>query len=238
MLNEKPNNNFHWKNKLEEIESLSGETFNKEAAWEKLHERMQGKSRNKKAVWYWAAAACLMLALLIPWFLSNKKESVLVKNNSGQNQIQSSPSHLLPFGNKNTSAVISSLLTEKKLPALSVEKSNKINYLFNHNIIQFKIVQDKKEKEEFITQKITNNAVVPVDTTISIVAILPVKKKFRVIHINELGNPVEDNVKNLRNNEWTTFQMKAANKDGFSNSSFLMRHQGDDILKIKLSPQN
>ena len=62
MLNEKPNNDFHWKNKLEDLESLPGETFNKEAAWEKLHERMQGKkSQHKKLygigrqqhVYYW-----------------------------------------------------------------------------------------------------------------------------------------------------------------------------------------
>jgi hypothetical protein len=30
MLNEKPSNDFHWKNKLEEIESLPGDTFNRE----------------------------------------------------------------------------------------------------------------------------------------------------------------------------------------------------------------
>ena len=74
MLDEKPNRGFHWKNKLEEWADLPGETFNKEAAWDKLHERMQGKTRNNNAVWYGTAVACLVLALIISWiFLANKK---------------------------------------------------------------------------------------------------------------------------------------------------------------------
>src|SRR5450755_2342791 len=146
MLREKPNNAFHWKNKLEEMESLPDETFNKEAAWEKLHQRMQGKPLNKRAVWYWAAAACLLLALLIPLlFLENKKGNELVKNNSTQNKVQSSSSHLLLPRNKDTSAIISSQSTETKLPALPGGKINKINSLVNHNIISFKIVRDKEE---------------------------------------------------------------------------------------------
>ena len=48
MINEKPNSNINWKNKLEELESSAGEVFNKEAAWGKLHTRLQSKRKNKK----------------------------------------------------------------------------------------------------------------------------------------------------------------------------------------------
>jgi hypothetical protein len=239
MLNEKPNNDFHWKNKLQDVESLSGETFNKEAAWEKLHERMQGKSRNKKAVWYWAAAACLLLALIIPWlFVANKKESELVKNNSVQKQIQPSSSHLLPAINKQTTAVISSQSNEKKLPALSIEKSNKINSLVNHNKIPLKIVRDKKEKEEFITQKITNNAVVPVNTAISIVALLPEKKKLKVVHINELGDPVAEAPIIARNYEHRSFQIKLINQEVYTSPPPSSGNTGFNIFKTKNVPSN
>ena len=44
-VNENPNDDFHWKNKLENLESLPGETFNKEASWEKLHDRLQKKPK-------------------------------------------------------------------------------------------------------------------------------------------------------------------------------------------------
>ena len=82
-----------WKSKLEEIESLPGEIFNSEAAWVKLHERIGKKRGNKRPVWYWPAAACLLLALIIPWFfLANKNDTAVVNNNSVQKPIQSSSS--------------------------------------------------------------------------------------------------------------------------------------------------
>ena len=53
MINEKPNNNIDWKDKLDELESLAGEKFNKEVSWEKLHARLQSKPKTKKMIWYW-----------------------------------------------------------------------------------------------------------------------------------------------------------------------------------------
>ena len=74
MIDEKPNNNIDWKDKLDGLESLPGEKFNKEASWEKLYARLQSKSKSKKMIWYWLAAACLFFGLFISIFLSNKKE--------------------------------------------------------------------------------------------------------------------------------------------------------------------
>ena len=47
MINEKPNSNSDWINKLGEFEGLPGENFNKEVSWEKLHKRVY--NRNQKA---------------------------------------------------------------------------------------------------------------------------------------------------------------------------------------------
>jgi hypothetical protein len=236
MLNEKPSNDFHWKSKLEEIESLPGETFNKETAWEKLHERIQEKSGTTNAVWYWAAAACLLLALIIPWlFLANKKESVLVKNNPVQKQIPSPGSRLQP-GNKDTSVVISLQPTEKKPPAFYVEKSNKITSLARHIVIPSKIIQDKKEKGEFITQIITINAAIPVDTAISIVANLPGKKKLRVVHINDLGDPVSEPPNITRYYERRSL-VKFINRE-VSTSLPSSGNTGFNIFKTKPLPSN
>jgi len=193
MLNEKPNDDFHWKNKLADLEDLPGKVFDKEAAWGKLHERMQGRPRNKKAIWYWAAAACLLLVLVIPWlFLANKREGILVKNNSIQKQAQPASPHLLTKNTKDIPATISSLAVEKTLPDYSVKKNEKIKSLFKNDIAQLKIIQDKKEKPEFIKQEIANSAAAPIDTIISIVANIPEKKKLKVVHINDLGDPVAE----------------------------------------------
>ena len=86
MLNEKHNDHHGWKNKLEGLTGLPGETaLDKNAAWEKLHSRLQENPRKKKAVWYWAAA-CLLAALSIPLMMVNKKENIVVKQDQPQKQ--------------------------------------------------------------------------------------------------------------------------------------------------------
>ena len=79
MLNKNPNN-LSWKNKLEEVEGLSGETMlDKNTTWNKLYQRLQPKRRSIKALWYWAAAACLFIAMLFSWLTTSKKQPILVK---------------------------------------------------------------------------------------------------------------------------------------------------------------
>lgn len=214
MSDEKAGNNFHWKNKLEDLESLPGEIFNKEATWDKLHERMQGKQANKKFVWYWIAAACLFFALFISLFLLNTKENVLVKNNLVKNKL-SAPS-TLPVITKDTVTIISSLPSEKKMPASPLENRTKINSFLTRQIIKPKIVPDKKE--EFIEQKIISTAAVSVDTVISIVSNLPEKKKLKVVHINELGYPVSEPPVVARNTEYHSFQLKLLDQEIYTGS--------------------
>ena len=237
MSNENYNNTRDWRSRLEDVESLPGETFNKDAAWEKLHERMQGKSSKRKPIWFWAVAACLLLALIIPWlFLANKKENILVKHNSIQKQIPFSSRLLTPV-NKDTAVVISSPSNEKKTLVLSVEKkSPEIKSVFNHHIL-FIPIQDKKEKEEFITQKIANNAIAAVNTTINIIATLPEKKKLNVVHINELGDPVNEVPITARHYERRSFHVKFINQQLNTNPPS-SGNTGFNIFKTKPTPSN
>jgi hypothetical protein len=235
MINEKPNNNIDWKDKLDELESLAGEKFNKEVSWEKLHARLQSKPKTKKMIWYWLAAACLFFGLFISIFLSNKKEFFLVKNNFLKKKINSPSSQKTLTINKDTSAVISSLsTTENKILVHSIKDIDKINTNINHKTIRTEIVQNKKE--ENITRQLNNNAVMPVDTAISIVANLPQKKKLKVVHINELGDPVSEFPNIARYNEQHSFQFKFANQEVFENPYINSRSAGFTILTIKNSP--
>ena len=45
--------------------------FDKAVAWEKLYERLNEKEPGKKAGWYWTAAACLVLVLIISMVFIN-----------------------------------------------------------------------------------------------------------------------------------------------------------------------
>ena len=233
MLNENPNKGFHWKNKLEELENLPGESFNKEVVWEKLHARLQPKTKSKKINWYWIAAACLFFALFISFFLSNKKENVLVKNNTPQKKINSSSPSLI---NKDTSVIIASSSNENKTPAHSINKIEKINIAINHKKISNEIVQDKGE--ENIPQKIKNNAVMPVDTATSIVANLPEKKKLKVVHINELGVPVSEPPIIARNSESHSFQLKLLKQEVYMGSSLRANSTRLKIFTTKTIPSN
>ena len=236
MTNEKPNNNINWKNKLEELESSAGEVFNKEASWEKLYPRLHAKPNNKKIIWYWAAAACLLIAILSPWFLSNKKENDFVKNNSIENKIQSSSSQSSSEANKDTPAHISSVLVEKKLNAHFGENKKIITSFEHKGLRPENFVAVKKDKEEFIKTEIIKKAITPVDTQINIIAIVHEKKKLRVVHINELGDPVEELPAMAHNSEMHSFQLRLANQEVYVNPSIASGKTSFNILPIKNSP--
>src|SRR5258705_1506391 len=87
MSNENYNNTGDWRSRLEALDNLPGEPLiDKNASWEKLHDRLREKKGNKKIIWYWSAAACLLLVLMIPLINSNKKDHEPVKTGTAQKQ--------------------------------------------------------------------------------------------------------------------------------------------------------
>ncbi len=236
MLNENPNNDFHWKGKLESLESLPGETFNKEGAWNRLHERMQEKNSNKKVIWYWAAAACLVIALFTSWFLSKKNEPALVKNNSVKEKIQPVISQDILTNMKDSIVSISPTPVNRKIDANSMENTSKIIAPVSHKTPTVENILIRKDKEEFITPKIKNNSTVPIDSQMNNIAVIPEKKKLRVVHINELGDPMEEAPAVAHKTDVHSFQMKFGNQEVFVNPSIAAKKMGFVILKTKNSP--
>lgn len=236
MSNENPNNDFHWKGKLEGLENLPGETFNKEAAWNSLHERMREKNSNKKAIWYWAAAACLVIALFTSWFLSMKDEPALVKNNSVKEKGQPAISQDVITNLKDSIVSIDATSVKRKIDANSIENNNKILAPVSHKIPMVKNIAIIKDKEEFITPEINDNSTVPVDAQMNIIAVIPAKKKLRVVHMNELGDPTEEAPAVAHKTDIHSFQMKFGNEEVFVNPSIASNKTGFVILKTKSSP--
>ena len=113
---------LNWRNKLEANGKFASvKQFNKDAAWEQIHERLCKASRIIKRHMVLAGSGLSILALMVPWlFIANKKENVLVKNNQAQKQIPSS-TKFLPLHNKSTDIVIATLPVEKK-PFLQFNK--------------------------------------------------------------------------------------------------------------------
>jgi hypothetical protein len=85
MLNEKPGRPG-WKNKLDDPADLPGFVLqHKNTTWEKLHSRLQEKPRRIGHAWYWAAAACILFACVIPLFTVTDKKVATVKDDRVKN---------------------------------------------------------------------------------------------------------------------------------------------------------
>jgi len=64
MDNERPSEYKSWNSRLEEPGALPGAGLtDKEAAWDKLYDRLKESQapRRRRMIWFWAAAACLLL---------------------------------------------------------------------------------------------------------------------------------------------------------------------------------
>ena len=233
MSNENPNNTSPWRNKLDELEDLPGSAFNKDAAWDKLYGRLRGNKGNKKMLWYWIAAACLLAGLLIALLNYDKNTSQPV--------------------NKET--VMKQQLKEIKKSVLKVEEVNKNESENNAGLIKNKIVttsnkpiqRSRRTPTEVATTKNHPDDIVinypekepivrpwQIINTNPATAVLPQKKKLNVVHINELGDPVESS-DITRITDMHSFQLKFGNGEVLSNSPIASKPSGLIILKTKPS---
>ncbi len=230
MLNEDLNN-LHWKNKLEDADGLSAETLSdKNATWEKLHNRLRENSKPKKVVWYWAAAACLLMAVVIPLMLVHKNENTVVKNNIQKNKRSKSElKQAKPLKNGATAAI--STGTGEKKRTIKIKIKNYNNTIADTN---------KEPSETNNNNQITANKIIlSVPSTDSIVVttagIMHAKKKLKVVHINEIGDPVEALSEITHKTDLHLFQLKLATQEVYDKSSVASNTTGIPIIKLKTS---
>ena len=230
MLKEKHNDYFGWKNRLEELTRLPGEdALDKNAAWKILHERLQQKPNSNDAIWYWAAA-CILLAFVIPLMIANQKEYVVVKSNPPQKQHTISPA-----------VELQTLLITAKAP-VKVEKKQNNKIKDQHNT-PLKTTEKLNEPVTAIVEtSIEKDPVViiiqapGIDTTATVAVIIPAKKKLPVMHINEVDAPAVQ-VFPPSNYVQRSIRIKLGNKKS-ANQTIASQQQNPDGFKIKLSSKN
>lgn len=232
MQNENHNN---WKQKLEELDSLPGESLHdKNASWEKLYARIGGKKQSKKAVWYWAAAACILFALMMPIAILNKKthqvDSVTIEQKPPEIKIPGTTM----IDKKDSVKNISPVLPEKN----EIRVAGRFNKAEN-KIITGKEINKIRLSDTVSTQNLVaednNNPLQAIDTSSGLTAIIPVKKKLKVVQINELGDPEESQPETVRNSYKHTIQFKFGNQEIFNSPLLVSTEKGFTILKIKTS---
>jgi hypothetical protein len=229
MTNERSNSD--WINKLDELERIEETAFNKETSWNKLYERLYLKSGKRKTIWYWLATACLFFVLFISLFMPHKRESVIAKNNLQPNKNNSPLVQHMPIVNKDRSSVVSSLSVKKKSVSHSTNEIDHRNNSVQNKLLTNEIVMNKKEKE--IIPELANSTFIPEATVNNLAANLPGKKKLKVVHINELGDPVAESPNVARNNEQHSFQFKFMNQEVYTRQSPAIIKSGFTIFTSK-----
>ena len=228
MQNESQNNPSSWKDNLESWDGLAEESLDKTAAWNKLHNRLQKKDNSKKVIRYWAAAASFIIMLFIGNIIHLKKELPIGSNSHPtKEKIWTSPQVI-----DSSPVILTPAITEtKKTVVLKVENKQHTPLLSAETIPNFEVA---KQDEEFPTIAPTISSEIP-DTTA--VVTVTAKKRLRVIHINELGKPIEDLNPFVKNNVISSNQ-KSPLSGNTSSRITLTTNSSDNILKIKLSPTN
>lgn len=220
MLNENQNNQGSWKKKLEDLEFLSERPFNKDSAWEKLHDRLFAKNRRTKKVAIWAAAACLVLLFAVVRMFTHDKEIPVAttgKQIKKADIVAAPPNEMImdsmqePVANKQPR----SQHIKNKIPQTVTVYYPSVDTITKQNLA---MQVDVPEKNHF--------EMTSMDTA-ALTATLPKKKTLRVVHINELGESAPAPVKFVPKN--TSDELS-----GFTVS----RNASDNIFKIKLSPSN
>jgi hypothetical protein len=229
------------KEKLDALNSLPGEAFNKDTAWDKLQQRLEKKPRRNKAVWYWAAACLLPLAVLLIWIPSNKKEIGLAQKKTQQSQHTSPP-------------VTHSSLSQKDIntghPIVSVEKNKVVKSIRTnpHSLPENKENHIKID-EPFIAGTNTITEAVPetatkvipaadTNSTGAVATIALVKKKLRVVHVNELETaPAADpeRLASSSNHGQNNFKLRFRNNHSSVNTPAADRQEYTSVLKIPLT---
>ncbi|MEO5944538.1 MAG: hypothetical protein ABIP30_13900 [Ferruginibacter sp.] len=191
MSNEKANNITSWRNKLEDADNLPNEILqDKNAAWEKLYGRLQPEAKKTKPVWYWAAAACVLLMVVIP-FLYTKINDKKIKGSMVKNTIQQKkyiqPVIANPSAEINT-VTVAIIPSKKESIAISKREVERNSTVIATPANSLGI----KATIKFIQTTPIIDTLLTVEKAVQVLATAPIKeiKKLKIVHANELGSPV------------------------------------------------
>jgi hypothetical protein len=235
MQNENPNN-FHWKNKLDDTDSLPGEGIaDKNAAWEKLHARLGGQPRRKIAIWYWAAASILLLVLMA--VLVPRPATTELATNNGQVTAPKKPANQNPANAVAETANVVSTVPKTSIPQQVHVQPRKIETTVE-NVPTNNVLVNNNTAENTVTVPPVLQLLSVADTSAKILAMAPVKKKLKVVHINELGDPLPQQPAMAKTADYHTFQLKIMSQEMYGSQIITSDNSTLNIFKSKNTPTN
>lgn len=239
MLNENPNN-LNWKNKLDDVDGLSEEILpDKNAAWEKLHQRLQPKRSGINVLWYWAAAASVLLTIIISILPQNKKQDEFVKTE----QIHLTPKQeyikevIAVEGRKELTTGI----TEMERRTITIKDiQSKIEAPSSKDSIQKMAIISPELDAQNIAQppQIIKETTVQDMPVAKAIASLGNVQKLKVVHVNELGDTPPEIHSRAFIADYRTVQIKLINQEVYTNASSTTNNPGFNFFKITNAPSN
>jgi len=199
------NNQNNWTRLLEDTDSLGGETIrDKHEVWERLYSRLHEKPRRKLAAWYWVAASLLIVSVVGTLIVirNEKHQPVVIAEPSPSSKQMPLAKETNPVTEQKSGDYNLPGQVEKTAPVVLRTKKNAVRtiQLFNKDITKDSVIGQSPEVA--IARNMT------VDTTKTVAAVTPPKKKLRVVHLNEIGQPVEEPTVNNGLNEWRRFEFR------------------------------
>jgi hypothetical protein len=240
MHNEKQNNPG-WINKLDESGCLPPEEMiDKNAAWKKLHERLSEKQNKNKKIWYWTAAACLLIAFSLPILIAKKNVKNIINDVSLQNKkTPKAVAHASLTPERTGTKVENALAIEKKEINPFIRKRTNNNLPAYHASAKQIPPETSPENAKANAPQLTLNTSVSADTVSSMIAaVAPVKKKMRVVHINELENAADGMASSATDHQPGNFSLPFGNNIQTSKQSSSVTRDYAGVFKIKISSKN
>lgn len=239
MLNENPNN-LNWKNKLEDAGGLPEEILaDKNATWEKLHNRLVPKPRRKRIVWYWAAAACILITIIIPLLKADKKHDSVVKKASPQAIPKKGfVKKVVPLQEEKIMAIAAKEI--KKTVTLTQDVHLKSEVLLSKDILQKPAIVSPKLNTQNNIPPVPLMEQMPVQEmpVANVIALLGNTKKLKVVHINELGDPIPETHSKQRITDYRPIQIRLINQEVYSTALPSINNPGFNIFKTGNAPSN
>jgi len=215
-MNMQDNTQNNWRGLLENADHFPNETLhNKNEAWEKLYARLHNKPRYKLASWYWVAAICLLAVTITVLLVMNKqKNQPLVINHPSpvnnpvpaiaKKSIEENNRKLVPIP-KQQEQLVSNPRLKKNTTAVKIESTLS-------SLVLDSTINSSPAKIAVTSNPHFDSSIIAPITAVT------AKKKLRVVHINEMGQPVEESTAN-KSIERHGFEFRIINNEVYNPSA-------------------
>lgn len=216
MSHENLNNLQPWKNKLEELKALGDHGLDKGASWGKLYERLNEKGSVKNWRAYWIGAACIAFVLIVSILFSHiapdKIINPVIKPSPAETEKTVANASEKRNETKRADAV---LIGKTAIPADKKAAGRTRKFFRAEGLLRIQ-VSDTVDRQKSPLVKV-EDSVNTEQLSPDLAVRKPEKKKLRVVHVNELGEPLEELTGVEHNISGHYFRIRFADQEVYTN---------------------